>query len=257
MPIIHPSAVIENGAKIAENVVIGPFVYIGENVTIASGTVIEHHASIEGNTSIGSNNHIFSYANIGGLTQDLKYKGADVGLDIGDNNIFREYVTIHCGTNDNSKTIIGNNNAFLAYSHVAHDCRVGNNCIMSSLSALAGYVEVGNHVNIAWNSGVHQFCKIGDYAMVAGASKVTMDVLPFMIVEGLPAKTRAFNKVNLERNHFSQSEIEAAKNVFRIVFHKNLSRAEIISHLHSLQNENPRIYTVVLDFISKSTRGIC
>ena len=257
MPVIHQSAVIENGAEIADDVIIGPFVYIGANVKIGSGTIVEHHASVEGNTKIGSKNHIFPYANIGGLTQDLKYKGANVGLEIGNENIFREYVTIHCGTDESSQTIIGNRNAFLAYSHVAHDCRVGDRCIMSSLSALAGYVEVGNCVNIAWNSGVHQFCKVGDYAMIAGASKVTMDVLPFMIVEGMPAKTRAFNKVNLERNNFSQADIEAAKNVFRIVFHKNLSRTEIVLQLQNLQTENQKIYTPVLDFIQKSTRGIC
>lgn len=254
---IHPTAVVSPYAELAEDVEVGAFAYIGPEVKIGSKTVIAHHASVDGNTTLGEENTIFPYAMIGGQTQDLKYRGGSPGLRIGDHNIFREYVTIHTATMEGNSTIIGNNNAFLAYSHVAHDCVIGNHVIVSSLSALAGHVVLGNYVNIAWNAGVHQFCHIGDYAMLASSSKALMDVLPFMIAEGLPARTRAFNKVALERNGFSKKRIDTVKDIFRVIFHADGNRAVALETLYQQEARDPELYKLVLDGIQQAERGFC
>jgi UDP-N-acetylglucosamine acyltransferase len=254
---IYSMAVIENGAQLADDVTIGAFAFVGKNVTVGSGTVIHHHASIEGHTTLGKNNVIFPYACLGGQTQDLKYTGDRTGLRIGDHNIFREYVTVHGATREGNVTKIGHHNAFLAYAHVAHDCVVGDHIIMSSLAALAGYVTLGNYANIAWNSGVHQFCRIGDYAMLAASSKAIMDILPFMLAEGQPARTRYFNKVNLQRHQFSVTDREQAKNIYRLLFHGKIPRGEAIAQLKRRQSEAPEIYGKVIGAVESSERGFC
>ncbi|MDR1906789.1 MAG: acyl-ACP--UDP-N-acetylglucosamine O-acyltransferase [Puniceicoccales bacterium] len=253
---IHPTAIIESGAQIAADVTIGAFAYIGKNVVIGPGNRIQHHASVDGHTTLGESNTIFPYACLGGQTQDLKYTGDRTGLSIGDHNIFREYTTIHTATKEGSVTKIGHHNAFLAYTHVAHDCTVGDHIIMSSLAALAGYVTLGNYVNIAWNSGVHQFCKVGDYAMLAASSKVIMDVLPFMLAEGQPAKTRYFNKVNLQRHQFSPEDIEHVKNIYRILFHSKYNHSEALEQLKQYRQISD-VYEVVIRAIESSQRGFC
>jgi UDP-N-acetylglucosamine acyltransferase len=238
-------------------VTIGAFVYIGGKVTVGPGTLVHHHASIEGHSSLGKGNQIYPYAFLGGQTQDLKYRGGRTELRIGDGNIFREYVTIHGGTQEDSVTTIGSGNAFLSHSHVAHDCAVGNHVIMSSLSALAGYVTLGDYTNIAWNAGVHQFCRVGDYAMVAASSKALMDVLPFMLAEGQPSRTRYFNKINLERHQFSVAAIEHVKNIYRILFHSRTKRSDVLERLRERQSEAPDIYGKVIAAIENSRRGFC
>jgi UDP-N-acetylglucosamine acyltransferase len=253
---IHPTAIIESGAQIMDGVTIGAFAFVGKNVTVGAGTIVQHHASVEGYTVLGENNAIFPYACLGGQTQDLKYTGGCAGLCIGDHNIFREYVTIHSGTEEGSVTQIGHHNAFLAYAHVAHDCTLGNHIIMSSLAALAGYVTIGDHANIAWNSGVHQFCRIGDYAMLAGSSKAVMDILPFMLAEGQPAKTRYFNRINLQRHQFSAADIEHVKNIYRVLFHSKHNRSEALDQLKRHQ-QTASVYGIVIRAIESSQRGFC
>ncbi|MDR2372028.1 MAG: acyl-ACP--UDP-N-acetylglucosamine O-acyltransferase [Puniceicoccales bacterium] len=253
---IHSMAIIERGAQIADDVTIGPFAFIGGNVAIGSGTVIHHHASIEGYTVLGEHNIVFPYACLGGQTQDLKYVGDRTGLEIGNHNIFREYMTIHAGTNEGSVTKIGHHNAFLAYVHVAHDCIIGNHIIVSSLAALAGYVRVGDYANIAWNAGVHQFCRVGDYAMLGASSKALMDVLPFMLAEGQPARTRYFNKINLQRHQFAQTDIEHVKNIYRILFHSKYNRSEALKQLEQYQQISD-VYGTVIWAIQSSQRGFC
>ena len=164
---IHPSAIVEKGAELDSDVEVGAYAYIGGSAKIGSGTVVAHHATVDGNTVLGKCNQIFPYAFIGGKTHDLKFKGGNPGLRIGDNNVFREYTTAHCSTADKNFTIIGNNNNILAYSHIAHDCIVGDYIVMSSHSALGGHVIVENHAVIGWGSGAHQFCRIGAYAMLS------------------------------------------------------------------------------------------
>jgi UDP-N-acetylglucosamine acyltransferase len=253
---IHPTAIIEGGAQIADDVAIGPFAFIGNNVLIGSGTVIQHHASIEGYTILGEHNMVFPYACLGGQTQDLKYLGDQTGLEIGHHNIFREYVTIHSGTQGGCVTKIGHHNAFLAYAHVAHDCILGNHIILSSLTALAGHVRVGDYANIAWNAGVHQFCRVGDYAMLAASSKALMDVLPFMLAEGQPARTRYFNKINLQRHQFSPIDIDHVKNIYRILFHSKYNRSDALEQLKQRQQISS-VYGAVIRAIQSSQRGFC
>ncbi|MDR0417991.1 MAG: acyl-ACP--UDP-N-acetylglucosamine O-acyltransferase [Puniceicoccales bacterium] len=253
---IHPTAIIENGANIGEKVSIGAFAFVGKNVAIGSGTVIQHHASVDGYTILGENNVIFPYAFLGGQTQDLKYTGEQTGLEIGHHNIFREYVTIHGATKEGNITKIGHHNAFLAYAHVAHDCTVGDHVIVSSLAALAGHVILGNYVNIAWNSGVHQFCRIGDYAMLAASSKTVMDILPFMIAEGQPARTRYFNKINLQRHQFSAADVEHVKNIYRILFHSTKNHSEALVQLKCCK-QTSAVYDTVIQAIESSQRGFC
>jgi UDP-N-acetylglucosamine acyltransferase len=254
---IHPTAIVESGALLGNGVAVGAYAYIGGEVSIGEGSVIQHHASIEGKTVLGKNNKIYPYAFLGGQTQDLKYEGEEVGLEIGDHNIFREYITVHCATQKGGITKIGHRNVFLSHAHIAHDCTVGNCVIMSSLSALAGYVSVGDYANIAWNSGVHQFCHIGEYAMLAASSKAIMDVLPFMMAEGQPARTRFFNRINLERNHFSPEAIERVKNAYKILFRSPKKRSEALLQFKEWENEAPEIYTPIIGAIEKSQRGFC
>ena len=167
---IHPQAIVESSSQLGEDVEIGPFCYIGGRAVLGDNTRVLHHATVEGRVTLGSNNTIFPYALIGGLTHDLKYEGGEPGLQIGDNNVFREYVTAHVATQSEDLTCIGSNNVFLAYSHVAHDCQIGDHLVMSSHSALGGHVEVENHVNIGWGAGVHQFCRLGRHCMVSACS---------------------------------------------------------------------------------------
>src|SRR4051812_24717854 len=185
---IHPTAVVEAGAQLGAQVRIGAFAFVGAGVVIGEGTRLHHHASVEGNTTVGTACEVFPYACLGGKTQDLKYKGGQPGVRIGDRNVFREYVTVHAATNDGEFTVIGNGNTILAYSHVAHDCQLGSNIIASNSVGIAGHVIVDDHVVLGAVSGIHQFCRIGAYAMVSAYAKVVQDVPPFVIADGAPAE---------------------------------------------------------------------
>src|SRR4051812_23753165 len=184
---IHPSAVVESTAELGSDVTVGPFAFIGGTARIGDGTRIHHHASVEGNTVVGKQCEIFPYASIGAKTQDLKYKGGNPGVRIGQRNVFREFVTVHAGTFDGAYTVIGDDNNLLAYCHVAHDCVLGNHIVASNTVGLAGHVVVEDHVTFGAMSGVHQFCRIGAYSMVSAYTKVVQDVAPYFIADGLPA----------------------------------------------------------------------
>src|SRR5690349_20071491 len=196
---IHPTAVVDPAAQIGAAVEIGPFCYVGAGVTLGAGTRLHHHASVEGNTVLGECCEVFPYACIGGKTQDLKYKGGNPGVRIGDRNVFREYVSVHAATNDGDFTTIGSDNTILAYCHVAHDCRLGSGIVMSNYAGLAGHVVVEDNVVIGAYGGTHQFCRIGAYAMVSACAKLVHYLPPFFIGDGQPATVRTFNKVGLER----------------------------------------------------------
>ena len=254
---VHPTAIIEPGAVIGAGTVIGAYAYIGPEVVLGPECVIRHHATVEGFTAMGARNEVFPYALVGGKTHDLKYKGGRPGLRIGDDNVFREYSTVHLGTDDGEFTVLGSNNHILAYSHVAHGCVIGNHLVMSSHSAIAGHCVVGDHVNIGWDAGLHQFCRVGDHAMVAACSKCVQDVLPFMIADGNPAEVRTINKVGLERNGFSLSEIDAIRRAHRTLYRDGLNRTQAIEKLTSDTElfENSRVRQL-LDFIAGSKRGL-
>ncbi|MDR2720980.1 MAG: acyl-ACP--UDP-N-acetylglucosamine O-acyltransferase [Puniceicoccales bacterium] len=252
---IHPTAIVKPGAKLSHDVSISEYAYIGELVTIGCGCTIGHHATVDGRTTLGEGNIVHPYAYVGGLTHDLKYEGGEPELEIGSRNVFREFCTIHVGTKPNASTIIGSDNTFLAYSHVAHDCVVGNHVIMSSHAALGGHVMVDDHANIGWSTGIHQFCKVGKYAMVGASGKAVQDIMPFMLADGNPSKVRCVNVINLQRNGFSEDEIADIKRIFKIFYLRGLNRQQAIDTLLNAKTNFP-FREIVLSFISKNTRGL-
>ena len=254
---IHPQAIVESSAQLGEDVEIGPFCYIGGMAVLGDNTRVLHHATVEGRVTLGSNNTIFPYALIGGLTHDLKYEGGEPGLRIGDNNVFREYVTAHVATQSEDLTCIGSNNVFLAYSHVAHDCQIGDHLVMSSHSALGGHVEVENHVNIGWGAGVHQFCRLGRHCMVSACSKLVQDVPPFMLADGSPADVRSINKIGLERAGFQSSEIELIRTAFKVLYRKDFNRSQALQYLEeNFAVEEEALLEEIIGFARASARGM-
>ena len=253
---IHPTAIVEPGAKIGSGVSIGAHAYVGPDVTLGEGCILHHHACVEGLTTLGPACEVFPFALIGGRTQDLKARPGKPGLRVGARNTFREYVSIHLGTQEGEWTVLGDDNVLLAYAHIAHDCVVGNHLVMSSHSALGGHVHVGDHVNIGWNAGVHQFCRIGDHAMVAACSKLVQDVPPFVIVDGNPAETKMVNRVGLSRSGFSESEIEDAKALHRLFYRDGLNATQALEKASALPLASGRVGKAWLGFVSQSKRGL-
>lgn len=257
MPVkIHPTAIIESSVELGEDVEIGPFAYVGGQARIGSGTVILHHASVEGNTVLGSKCELYPYCTVGGRTQDLKYRGGNPGLNIGDRNVFREYVSVHCATADGLSTSIGNDNTFLAYSHIAHDCRLGNHIVISNSVQIGGHVSIEDHVTLGGNSGVHQFCRIGAYAMISAYAKVVQDIAPFFIADGQPAVIRSINRVGLERKGFASDQLERVKQVYRVLFRDGLNRSQALEKLAAHPQAQSVEFQRILDFAAKSERGL-
>ena len=223
---IHPTAIIDPSAEIASNVEIGAYCVIGANVSIGSGSVLKSHVVIDGYTTIGKNNTFFPFAAIGQLTQDLKYQAEPTSLLIGDGNTFRENTTVHRSTSDNAPTTIGNDNLFLCYAHIAHDCQLGNNIILSNNGTLGGHCIVGDHAILSGFAGVHQFSIIGEHSMVGGLTKIVQDVPPFTIVDGAPATVRGINTVGLQRRGFSDDDCRMLKNAYK----KTLPQQEAKPH---------------------------
>ena len=252
---IHPTAIIEPGATLADDIVIGAYAYVGGKSVIGAGTVIHHHGNVEGRTTIGQQCEIFPFACVGTKTHDLKFKGGEPGLIVGDRNVFREYVSVHGATNDAEFTHMGNDNVILAYSHIAHDCVVGNFLVMSSQTALAGHVLVEDHVNIGWGTGVHQFCRVGSHAMLGAMSKIVQDVPPFVIADGNPAVARSINKVGLERNGFSVEQLESVKQLFRVVFRAGYNRTQALEKLREHTLSGTPEFKHFLSFADASERG--
>jgi len=254
---IHPSAIVSPKAVLGANVTVEAFCVVGPKVKIGDDSVVFHHSTIEGDVEMGDSNEIFPYAMIGGITHDLKYEGGSPKLKIGSNNVFREYVTAHVATNHDDTTLIGSNNTFLAYSHVAHDCIVGNNLVMSSHAALGGHVQVGDYANIGWGAGVHQFCKVGRHAMVSACSKLVQDVPPFMLADGSPAEVRSINKIGMERFGFQLEEIEAVRMIFKTIYKSNMNRSQAVDKLKDTYSKNDLpLVSEIIEFISNSERGL-
>lgn len=252
---IHSTSIVEEGALIGENVVIGPYCIIGKDVKIGDGTIIQSHSVIEGITEIGENNTIYSFVSIGKASQDLKYKGEKTKTIIGNNNTFREFVTIHRGTSDRWETRIGNQNLLMAYVHVAHDVIVGNNCIFSNNATLAGHVVIGNWVIVGGLTPVHQFCKIGDHAMIGGASAVIQDICPYILADGNKAIPVGLNSVGLRRRGFSDEELKILKRAYRTIFRKKIPLKEALTQLEESYKGNKHVENLV-EFIKSSSRGI-
>lgn len=253
---IHPTAIIEAGAQLGTDVVIGAYAYVGHKAVIGDRTVLHHHANVEGITTLGAECEVFPFACVGTKTHDLKFKGGEPGLIVGDRNVFREYVSVHGATNDGEFTRMGHDNVLLAYAHIAHDCVVGNNLVMSAQSALAGHVIVEDNVNIGWGSGVHQFCRIGAYAMIGGMSKAVQDVPPYIIADGNPAIARSINKVGLERHGFTIEQLEAIKHAFRLFYRSGYNRSQAFEHMRTHKLAGTAEFKHFLDFVTKSERGV-
>lgn len=253
---IHKQAIIDPTASIAENVHIGPFTFIGPGVEIAEGTWVGPHAVINGPTSIGKDNKIFQFASIGEAPQYSQYHGEPTRLEIGDRNIFRECSTVHRGTTQGlGITRIGNDNFFMAYTHVAHDCTVGDHVIFSNNASIAGHVSVGDHVCLGGMVGVHQFCAVGAHSFAAGGAIIYKDVPPFVMVSGYPAEAHGLNTVGLERRGYSSESIMALKRAYKIIFRQSLTLQEAIQSLDEMIIKHPEVKQLT-DFLQKTKRGI-
>lgn len=254
--VLHPTAIIESGAQLGADVEIGAFCYVGSGVTLGAGTRLHHHASVEGNTVLGASCEVFAYACIGGKTQDLKFKGGNPGLRIGDRNVFREYVTIHAATNDGDVTRLGSDNVLLANCHVAHDCVLGNHIIMSNGAVVAGHVHIDDHVVIGGYGGIHQFCRLGAFAMLSATAKLVHDLPPYFIADGTPAEVRAINRVGLERNGFTPEQLDRVKQIHRILYRDGLNRTQALEKLASHAQADTAEFQRILQFAKKSERGL-
>ncbi len=252
---IHPTALVDPAAQIGAGVFIGPYCVIEAGVSIGDGCWLQNHVTVCGPTRIGSGNRFFSFGSIGQVTQDLKYAGEPTYLEIGENNVFREFVTLHRGTAPGSVTRIGSHGNFLSYSHVAHDCLVGNHVIFSNNGTLAGHVEVGDYAIIGGLTAVHQFCRIGSYALTGGCSKIVQDVPPYMIADGNPAKVRSYNKVGLERQGFSEEAMRAIKEAYRLIYRSKLNLQQAVEQIRADLPESAEIETLI-GFVTNSPRGI-
>ena len=253
---IHPTAVVDSAAQLGVDVEIGPLCYVGPGVRIGDRTRLHHHASVEGNTWLGEACEVFPYACIGGKTQDLKFKGGNPGVRIGARNVFREYFTVHAATKDGEFTTLGDDNTFLAYGHIAHDCQFGSHIVMSNAVSIAGHVVIEDHVVVGGVAGVHQFCRIGAYAMVSAYAKVVQDVAPFFIADGQPALIRAINKIGLERKGFDSAQMDRVKAVHRILFRDGLNRSQALEKLAAHEQAATPEFARMLAFAKASERGL-
>lgn len=250
----HPTAVVHEGARIAEGARIGPYSVIGEHVEIGRDTVVGPHVVVADYTTIGERCRIFQFASIGEIPQDMKFKGEISTLQIGDENVFREGVTIHRGTALGAgRTVIGDRNLFMAYSHVAHDCVVGSDTIFGNAATLGGHVVVEDCAIVSAYSGIHQFCRVGTYAFVGGYSVVTKDVLPFSKTVGDRARLYGVNTIGLERRGFSRERIEPIRSAFRVLQQSCLNVSQALEKLSGEDNDDVR---ALVDFVRSSERGV-
>lgn len=257
MPEIHPTAIVSKEAVLDEGAVIGPYCIINGPVHIGGNTRIISHVVIEGKVQIGSNCTIYPFTTIGLPPQDLKYKGEDTGVRIGNNNIIRESVTIHrASVGGDGWTEIGDNNFLMAYVHIAHDCKIGNNIIMANAATLAGHVKVYDYAVIGGLVAVHQFTRIGAYAMVGGFSGVGQDIPPYMMAAGARAELHGLNTVGLKRHGFSEETISELKKAYKILFREKLTLGDAIKKVLETLPYTEEIKTLI-EFIKENKRGIC
>ncbi|HEX9020523.1 MAG TPA: acyl-ACP--UDP-N-acetylglucosamine O-acyltransferase [Nitrospirota bacterium] len=253
---IHPTAIVHPNARIGEGAEIGPYSVIGEHVAIGRGTKIGPHVLIEGWTTIGERNQIFSFSSIGTPPQDIGYKNEETYLVIGDDNVIRECATIHrATTKEDRKTVIGNKNFFMAYSHVAHDCKIGNNIIMANSVALGGHIVIGDHAILGGIVAVHQFARIGSYAIIGGQSAVSLDIPPYVSAAGNRAQLYGLNLVGLKRKGFPDHAIATLKKAYKIIFRSALTQDEAIQRTLAEFPDSPEVNALV-EFIRSSKRGI-
>lgn len=256
MPDIHPTALVDRQAELAPGVSVGPYSIIEGRVTIGTDTHIGPHVVIKEYTSIGARVRIYQFASIGEIPQDLKFRGEESTLHIGDDNVIREFATLHRGTaGGGGVTHIGNGNLFMAYTHVAHDCQVGNGVIMSNAATLGGHITVEDNAILGGLSAVHQFCKIGNNAFIGGCSAVARDIPPYCMAIGNRAKIVGLNLVGLKRRGYPSSTLEALKMAYTLLFHSELTMKEAVERV---RQEIPDLAEIrnLLRFIETSERGL-
>lgn len=252
---IHSTAIVDSKAEIGAGSIIGPYCVIGPQVAIGENCWLQHQVTLWGPMRAGARNKFYAYSSIGQQTQDLKYAGEPTYLEIGDENTFREFVTVNRSTKSDGKTRVGNRGNFLAYSHIGHDCVVGDSVVFSNNGTLGGHVEVGDHAVMGGLSAVHQFCRIGRFAITGGCSKIVQDVPPFMIADGNPAEIRGVNLVGLERKDFRPENVKLIKEAFRLIYRSKYNTRQAIEAIGKELPQTPEIAEIV-EFIEKSERGI-
>jgi len=253
---IHPSAIVHPGAKLAADVSVGPYSIIGEHVEIGEGTTVGAHVVIEGRTRIGRSNRIFAHSALGGEPQDKKYAGEPTRLEIGDRNTIREFCTFNCGTaQDAGITHIGSDNWIMAYAHVAHDCQVGNHTIFANAASVAGHVRVGDHAILGGFTGVHQFVQIGAHSMTAGATLLLQDLPPYVMAAGNAAKPFGINAEGLKRRGFSEEQVTEIRRAYKTLYRSGLTLEEAKAAIAAQAAKTPALQ-LLADFLERSTRGI-
>ena len=253
---IHPSAIVDPAASLADGVTVGPYAVIGPDVVVGAGSVIAPHVVLRGPTRIGERNRIFQFASVGEDPQDLKYAGERTELVIGDGNTVREYATINRGTaGGGGVTRIGDDNLFMAYTHVAHDCRVGSRTVFANAASIAGHVEVGDHAILAGFAGVHQFCRIGEHAFLGMHSVTNRDVAPFTLAVGNYAEARGVNKEGLRRRGFDEPTVAALHRAYMALVRQHGKREGALAGLAPIAERHPEVRRFV-EFIEASERGI-
>lgn len=253
---IDPRAIVSPQAELAADVTVGPFSIIGPGVRIGPRTIVGPHVVLNGPTKIGADNKIYQFASIGDAPQDKKYNGEPTLLEIGDRNIFLESSTINRGTaQGHGITRIGDDNLFMAYSHVAHDCVVGNKVVFANCAALAGHVEIGDWVILGGLTAVHQFVKIGAHAFLAGGAIVQRDVPPYVMVAGNPATPHMVNAEGLKRRGFNEEQVKNVRTAYRILYRSDLKLADAMEKLREMAETQPEVKALV-DFVASSTRSL-
>ncbi len=253
---IDPTAIVDSNAELADDVAVGPFSVIGAGVKIGAGTVVGSHVVIKGPTTIGKQNRIYQFTSIGEDPQDKKYAAEITRLEIGDRNTIREYTSMHRGTKqDRSLTKIGNDNLFMAYTHVAHDCIIGNHVIMANGASLAGHVHLHSHAILGGFTLVHQFTQIGQYSFAAMGSAITQDIPPFVMVGGKPTRPHGINSVGMERNGISPEDIRLIRKAYKIIYKTNLRLEDAIDQMEDLAGESKELSDMV-SFLRNVSRGI-
>ena len=253
---IHPTAIVDPGAEMAEGVEIGPYAVIGRHVTVGPATRIGPHAVVTGHTRIGANNRIFQFVSLGEVPQDKKYGGEPTRLEIGDNNTIREYCTFNCGTiQDAGVTRVGSDNWIMAYVHIAHDCQIGSHTVFANCVQLAGHVRVDDYAILGGFTGVHQYCRIGAHSITGVGTVVLQDVPPFVTASDDSARPYGINAEGLKRRDFSATTITRLKRAYKTLYKSGLSLAEARRELARQVAECPEVQ-IILDFLADSRRGI-
>lgn len=253
---IHKTAIIDAKAELDAGVEIGPYCIIGPQVKIAKNTKLAPHVVIDGWTKIGEGCRIFQFASLGAIPQDLKYKGEESWVILGNNNTIREFVTIHRGTaQSGGKTIIGDNNFLMAYSHVAHDCKIGNQVILANAATLAGHIEIEDYAIVGGLVGIHQFLRLGRHCIIGGGSGVNQDIPPYMMANGQRAKLYGVNNIGLKRHNFSPEAVSNLKKAYHIIFRSGLTVKKALDQVQTEIKNSPEVDHLI-SFIKSSERGI-